>query len=182
MQVVIAAHQHQRHHHQQNHAAGEYYQQNLPIQESRGGNKPQNTDQVAAGRYNRSRYCHYPFIGIRIFPNKRLNNATCHRLLNFRCVGGLARPGAIGGGNQVSLTVNKLQFDFIFPLVSLGIGHTGLIVLLVCLIQVIGKKLNRGSCPIFHVGLHSGVVIRRKRCCNDQDTHQSQSQNHTGCI
>ena len=74
------------------------------------------------------------------------------------------------------------QFDFILLVEIIGILNTGLIVLIIGLVDVIGKEIRGGSGTVLQIRLHVGEIIGGKRSCHRQNAYQSQRKHHAGRV
>ena len=182
MQIVIAADHHNCQQYQQNQSTGQNDQQNLPVNDTGGSDKPQHTGNLAVGVDHGTGNRHNPLVGMGVTPHIGLDHPGADCLGNLRRAGRIPWPLAVGRSHQVSIPVNKLQFDFIFALIGLGIDDARLKISVIGLIQIIGKKLHGCVGTVFQIPLHAAVIVGRKRGGNRQNAYQSQCQHHTGCI
>ena len=174
-------------HHQQNRnqrrKTGNTHHDDLPVHQLRGGNVAQHADDLAVVVDHRAGNRHDPLTGGRVLAHigwRRTSGGN--RLINIRSIGRSAAPLTVGGSNNVTVPVDKLQFDCIFVLKILSIADAGLIIGVVIQIDILLEKNGSILCPVSHIRLHIGVIIGCKAGGNNKHTDHAQSKDHTNRV
>ena len=170
-----AGEQHNKQCRRQNSQADKSNAHDLPVHHRGRGDKPQNTDDLTAAIDHRAADSHDPLPGVRIPAHKGLDASGGDSLLDFRCLRGGNRPGAVGRGNDFPILVNKLQLQ-LQPgpvLKGLGIGNAGLVEGVVILPQIVFKKLCGAFGTVLQVRVHIIVAIVGVGCGDHCHAHQS---------
>jgi hypothetical protein len=92
----------------------------------------------------------------------RAHRTAADRFLDLRCGGRDARPLAIGGGYDLPLGIQELEFNIVLILKCLGIGDALLVILAVILIEVIRKVFRSVPGAVANIGLHGGIIVSGK--------------------
>ena len=70
------------------------------------------------------------------------------------------------------MRIDKLKLDIVFIIKGLCVGDTGLIILIIALVQVFRKELCGGSCTVTHIRFHGGIIVGSEHSSYQQYTHK----------
>ena len=175
--VEVAAENHHQHQQRPRRKSNENHKQQLSVDHFHAGHIPQHTDDLAAGIDHGTGDRHNPLSCGRIPAHIGGQLAGLHGAGNVLGRRRGSHPAAVGGSHNPAAGADKLQLNGVLLFEGPGIGDAGLVIRIVALSDVICKKLCGCLGPVFHIGLHVGVIIGGKGGGDDDHKDRPEGQN-----
>ena len=153
-------------------------QQNLPVSISQACHIAQDADDLTVGVNQRCGDRQNPLSGSGILAHEGYRLPLLHRIRNVRGSRRGAGPLGIGGRNQPSAGVDKLELHGVLVLEALGKGDAGLIELVIALRDIALKEAAGRIGFGLHAGAERRVVIGRDHHRKDDDAGDHNGQHH----